>query len=50
MAIVPTSIKFPPEHKQWLRSRAGQEGHGNVSRVLKSLIEKEMQRTKRGKK
>lgn len=41
--IAPTSIKFTPEQKTFLKRKARELKHGQVSRVVKALVDREMQ-------
>jgi hypothetical protein len=40
----PTSIRFDKEQKQYLSQIAKAQKHGNVSRVVKRLVDREMGR------
>ena len=47
MALVPISIKFEPQQREWLQAEACKNHQGRISRLIKALVANKM---KRGKK
>lgn len=41
--LKPTSIKFTPEQRKFLKARAKEQRHQKVSKVVKQLVDREMQ-------
>jgi hypothetical protein len=40
--IQPTSIKFTPEQRKFLKQRAKDQRHHKISKVVKALVDREM--------
>lgn len=43
--LKPTSIKFTPEQRKFLKAKAKAQRHKKISRVVKQLVDREMHTT-----
>lgn len=41
--LKPTSIKFTPEQRRFLKAKAKAQRHQKISKVVKQLVDREMQ-------
>lgn len=49
MAVMPTSIKFTKEQRQWLQAEAKIAHNGKVGTLIKSIIDRKRNSLKRTK-
>lgn len=47
MPLVPISIKFEPGQREWLQAQANLHHKGRISKVIKSLVDSKIKRTRK---
>lgn len=49
MVIMPTSIKFTPEQRQWLQAEAKRRHNGKVGTLIKAMVDRSRRSMNRAK-
>ena len=49
MDVMPTSIKFTPDQRQWLREEAKRSHNGKIGSLVKAMVDRKRKSMKRAK-
>jgi len=49
MVVMPTSIKFTPEQRQWLQAEAKRSHNGKIGSLVKAMVDRKRKSIKRTK-